>query len=72
MHRNKGFYSVWNDDVVSISPRSNFNIWGKCEVLAGFNQKIVMVKQNSCLALAFHPELTNDLRIHQYFLSSIG
>jgi len=47
-------------------------VWGKCKVLAEFNQKIVMVKQNSCLALAFHPELTNDLRIHQYFLSSIG
>jgi 5'-phosphate synthase pdxT subunit len=47
-------------------------VWGKCKVLARFNQKIVMVKQNSCPALAFHPELTNDLRIHQYFLSSIG
>jgi 5'-phosphate synthase pdxT subunit len=47
-------------------------VWGKCEVLAKFNQKIVMVKQNSCLALAFHPELSHDLRIHQYFLSSIG
>jgi 5'-phosphate synthase pdxT subunit len=42
-------------------------VWGECKVLAEFNQKIVMVKQNSCLALAFHPELTNDLRIHQFF-----
>jgi len=46
-------------------------VWGKCEVLARFDQKIVMVKQDSCFALAYHPELTSDLRIHQYFLSFI-
>jgi pyridoxal 5'-phosphate synthase pdxT subunit len=29
----------------------------------------VMVRHKHLLGLAFHPELTDDLRIHQYFLS---
>jgi len=29
---------------------------------------IVAVRQKKLLALAFHPELTDDLRFHQYFL----
>jgi glutamine amidotransferase PdxT len=27
-----------------------------------------MVQDNNVLALTFHPELTNDPRIHKYFL----
>ena len=30
--------------------------------------RIVMVEQGSLLACAFHPELTDDFRIHRYFL----
>lgn len=30
--------------------------------------KIVAVRQNRMLAAAFHPELTDDLRFHRYFL----
>ena len=41
-------------------------------VLAELNdQSIVMVRQNNMLVSTFHPELTGDLRIHQYFLSMI-
>jgi 5'-phosphate synthase pdxT subunit len=39
------------------------------EVLARFEGKIVMARQGRLLAAAFHPELTDDRRIHQYFLS---
>jgi 5'-phosphate synthase pdxT subunit len=39
------------------------------EVLARLNDHIVAVQQNNILGLAFHPELTNDLRIHRYFLT---
>ncbi len=39
-----------------------------CEVLAKIDKKIVMARQNNILALSFHPELTNDLRIHRFFL----
>nr|WP_277997015.1 hypothetical protein [Moorella humiferrea] len=30
-----------------------------------------MARQGNLLATAFHPELTNDLRIHRYFLEMI-
>jgi 5'-phosphate synthase pdxT subunit len=46
------------------SPGSNV------EILAKINQKkIVAVKQDKMLATCFHPELTNDRRFHEYFLS---
>jgi 5'-phosphate synthase pdxT subunit len=32
---------------------------------------IVAVRQKKLLAAAFHPELTGDLRFHQYFLNKI-
>lgn len=39
------------------------------EVLSSVNGNIVAARQNNILVTAFHPELTNDLRIHAYFLS---
>ena len=38
------------------------------DVLATFENYIVAAKQNNVLVLAFHPELTDDTRIHEYFL----
>jgi 5'-phosphate synthase pdxT subunit len=38
------------------------------EVLARHGDKIVLARQDNCLAAAFHPELTGDRRIHNYFL----
>jgi len=38
-------------------------------VLAEFKGKIVMARQKNILVSSFHPELTNDLRVHKYFLS---
>lgn len=40
-------------------------------ILAEFDGKIVFVRQGNMLASAFHPELTDDLRIHRYFLDII-
>jgi 5'-phosphate synthase pdxT subunit len=46
---------------------------GKAEILARLDDgTIVAVRQEKLLASAFHPELTNDLRFHQYFLSFVG
>jgi 5'-phosphate synthase pdxT subunit len=42
------------------------------EILSIYNGVIVAAKQNKLLALAFHPELTDDPRIHHYFLKMIG
>lgn len=46
-------------------------VWGNCEILAMVDKKIVMARQGNLLALSFHPELTDDLRIHKYFLDMI-
>ncbi|MFA5771439.1 MAG: pyridoxal 5'-phosphate synthase glutaminase subunit PdxT [Thermoplasmata archaeon] len=45
--------------------------WGNCEVLAKLGDKIVMARQGNVLAVAFHPELTDDSRIHEMFLRMI-
>jgi pyridoxal 5'-phosphate synthase pdxT subunit len=42
-----------------------------CKVLARSQNDIIMVEQDSMLAITFHPELTDDTRIHSYFLSKI-
>ncbi len=39
------------------------------DVLARFEDYIVAAQQGNILALAFHPELTDDTRVHEYFLS---
>ncbi|MFQ6099344.1 MAG: pyridoxal 5'-phosphate synthase glutaminase subunit PdxT, partial [Armatimonadota bacterium] len=41
------------------------------ENLASFQDKCVLARQRNVLASAFHPELTNDRRLHQYFLSML-
>ncbi|MBN2463078.1 MAG: pyridoxal 5'-phosphate synthase glutaminase subunit PdxT [Dehalococcoidia bacterium] len=41
------------------------------EVLCQLNNKPVAVRQGKLLACAFHPELTDDLRLHRYFLDVI-
>jgi 5'-phosphate synthase pdxT subunit len=46
-------------------------VWGNCEVLAKVDEKIVMVRQKNLFALSFHPELTDDIRVHKYFLEMI-
>jgi len=38
------------------------------EVLAELSNHAVMARQRNLIALSFHPELTDDTRIHEYFL----
>jgi pyridoxal 5'-phosphate synthase pdxT subunit len=40
-------------------------------VFSKLDDLIIMAEQGNLIALAFHPELTDDLRIHQYFLDKI-
>ncbi|MEM0492652.1 MAG: pyridoxal 5'-phosphate synthase glutaminase subunit PdxT [Candidatus Thermoplasmatota archaeon] len=48
-------------------------VWGKCNILSTIDKKIIVAaRQDNLLALAFHPELTRDTRIHQYFLDMIS
>jgi 5'-phosphate synthase pdxT subunit len=41
------------------------------EVLCSINDKAVAVKQGKIIACSFHPELTDDLRVHQYFIEQV-
>ena len=65
----KGFTTPYN--AVFIRAPIITKIWGTCEVLATTGKEIVMARQNNHLALSFHPELTDDLRIHRYFLEMV-
>lgn len=42
------------------------------DVLARYENRTVLVQQGGLLASAFHPELTNDARVHRYFLRMIA
>lgn len=38
------------------------------QILCEINDKIVAVREQNMLATAFHPELSNDLNFHKYFI----
>ena len=38
-------------------------------VLGSINDEPVLVRQGNVLAASFHPELSNDARLHEYFVS---
>ncbi|GAP73178.1 glutamine amidotransferase subunit PdxT [Candidatus Symbiothrix dinenymphae] len=39
--------------------------------LLAYDDKILFAEQGNLLAAAFHPELTDDVRVHEYFLRKI-
>lgn len=41
------------------------------QVLARYKDKIVAARQGNILVTAFHPELTDDTAVHEYFLKSV-
>jgi 5'-phosphate synthase pdxT subunit len=45
--------------------------WASCKPIAKYEEKIVAAMQDNLLATSFHPELTEDTRIHQFFLDMI-
>lgn len=46
-------------------------VYGRARELATVDGRVVAARQDNQLVTAFHPELTDDLRIHDYFLSII-
>ncbi len=44
------------------------NVGEEVDVLAKVNDFVVAARQKNLLCLAFHPELTDDLRFHEIFL----
>lgn len=41
-------------------------------VMATYKGRVVAARQDHYLVTAFHPELTDDLRLHQYFLGMVA
>ena len=44
-------------------------VWNGTKVWAEYKGAIIGTKKEKILALTFHPELSDDLRIHEYFLA---
>ena len=47
-------------------------VYGEAQVLAEVDGHIVAAQQGHQLVTAFHPELNEDTRVHEYFLRMIG
>lgn len=47
------------------------NVGNNCKILSKIDNKIIMARQDKFLALSFHPELTDDLRVHRFFLDMV-
>ena len=48
------------------------NVFGGAEALAAVNGRIVAARQNNQLVTAFHPELNDDLSVHNFFVDMIA
>ena len=47
-------------------------VWDDTKIWAKYQDTIIGAKKGNILALTFHPELSNDLRVHEYFLEMIS
>jgi 5'-phosphate synthase pdxT subunit len=54
---------------VFIRAPSISDIGSDVEILSKFNEKIIAVKKNNVIGVAFHPELTTDISLHKYFVN---
>ena len=41
------------------------------KVLSKLDDEIIAIQQGHNIAIAFHPELTDDTRIHEYFIEEV-
>jgi 5'-phosphate synthase pdxT subunit len=44
---------------------------GECRAVGRYGKRIVMATQGNLMALTFHPELTQDMRVHELFLKTM-
>ena len=54
---------------VFIRAPSISDVGSDVEVLSTFKEKIIAVKKNNIIGVAFHPELTSDISLHKYFVN---
>ncbi|MGG1575850.1 pyridoxal 5'-phosphate synthase glutaminase subunit PdxT [Fictibacillus sp. NRS-1165] len=62
------------DDVNGVFIRAPYivEVGEEVEVLSVHNDRIVAAKQGHFLCAAFHPELTDDYRLHQFFVEMVA
>jgi len=54
---------------VFIRAPSISDVGSDVEILSKFNEKIIAVKKDNIIGVSFHPELTNDISLHKYFVN---
>ncbi len=59
---------IGNIDAVFIRAPAITDSWGECRIISSFDGLGVAAVQGKMTALSFHPELTDDTRIHVKFL----
>lgn len=65
------FLGLGKVDMVFIRGPIVEKVFNNVEILSKVNGEIVAVRENNILATAYHPELTNDTKVHEYFLNII-
>jgi len=69
---NTAFHAVFIRAPLILSCSPEVTVLAKLDQTdSGEKDNIVMAKQNNMLVTTFHPELTNDFRIHRYFLAMV-
>lgn len=61
------------DDFLGVFIRAPYivDVGEEVEILSKYDGKIVACRQGNYLTAAFHPELTDDYRFHQYFVDMV-
>jgi len=57
--------------VVFIRSPAITKVWGNAKSLSKLNGVTIMAQEGGMLATTFHPELSNTLAVHKYFLSLV-
>lgn len=57
---------------VFIRAPSVSDVGSDVEILSKFNERIVAVKKGNVIGTSFHPELTEDISLHKYFVNLIN
>jgi len=57
--------------IINGNKNENSHVKDEVEILSILDSNIIAVKQGNNMAMSFHPELTDDTRLHEYYLNQI-
>lgn len=69
----KSFIKGIGEDVHMVFIRAPYieSVGDKVDVLSVVDRNIVAAKEDNMLVTSFHPELTDDDRVHKYFIDMV-